>query len=89
MVRVIEFYRVIQTSLCTCQNTNIFLMVNLRLQHGITNERKVVVKVIQSRDTHKSRVPRGACVCTGTFESQTTSKTCSCRCKRAFELSYT
>jgi hypothetical protein len=35
--------RVIQKSLCTCKNTNTFLMVNLRLQHGtVTRHTKVI-----------------------------------------------
>jgi hypothetical protein len=73
-------YRVIQKSLCTCKNTNIFLMVNLRLQHGTTGPKKVVVKIIWSRDSshvrHLGRV-QGLWItfdtcsyrCTGTFES--------------------
>jgi hypothetical protein len=50
-----------------------YIKVNLRLQHSTTGWKKEMVKAIQSRETHKSHAPPTVSVCTGTFESLSTS----------------
>jgi hypothetical protein len=58
-------YKVIQKSLCTYKNTDIFLMVILYLRLQVTKQ----WSRLQSRDTNKSRALSRGCVCTGTSKS--------------------